>query len=212
VSSSGGGTGGANAYTFTRASGSYTSLSTSTLLIGAAVDDAVSTTVPIGFTFTYAGTAQTQFRVSSNGFLVFGTTLFDSQAANELFIAQPTLAPLWDDLATGNAGSIRYALEGNAGSRVMTIEFRSMRWNYTATTDNANFQIKLYEGTNRIEFVYGTFGTPTSPSASIGIADAAGRFLSVTPAAAPSTSTTVANNSINAASALASGTIYRFQP
>lgn len=66
-----------SAYSFTQSSGSYVPISGGTVLGAASVaatqDDAVFTaTIPFGFVFN--GVAQTQVRVSTNGFLTFGAT------------------------------------------------------------------------------------------------------------------------------------------
>ncbi len=54
------------------------------------------------------------------------------------------------------AASIVRATLGQAGNRVHTIQFKNFRRNTTTgTIDNLNFQIKLYEGTGKIEVVYG---------------------------------------------------------
>ncbi len=58
-------------YCFTATTGTYAYLSGSTALNGIEADDANSTGVPIGFTFTYMGTSYTVASVSSNGWISF---------------------------------------------------------------------------------------------------------------------------------------------
>ena len=62
---------------------------------------------------------------------------------------------------------MHYQVTGAAPSRVLTVEFKNMRWLRVSPIPNANFRIKLYEGTNVIEFIYGVFEAPVSGSASI---------------------------------------------
>jgi hypothetical protein len=81
---------------------------------------------------------------------------------NDLNASSPrvVLAPYWDDLfalagsSTNRNNLIRYQLTGTSPNRIMTIEWAEMElFNYPAPS--LNFQIKLYEGSNNIEYVYG---------------------------------------------------------
>ncbi|MBA3705555.1 MAG: T9SS type A sorting domain-containing protein, partial [Bacteroidetes bacterium] len=65
------------------------------------------------------------------------------------------------DLAAGS-GTPEYRVftVGTAGSQVTTIQFKNLRDKTTLPVvqyDNIQFQIRLYEGTNKIELVYGTW-------------------------------------------------------
>ncbi|MBA4250284.1 MAG: hypothetical protein C0425_00350 [Chlorobiaceae bacterium] len=139
------------------------------------INDNYSTSTPIGFSFTYNGAPFDSFQVSTNGFIVLGnSTLTSSVATNALWgLQRNVIAPLWDDLSAAAPDSLRsitYALTGAAGSRVLTVEWRNVRWSATATT-NSNFQVRLHQATGRIELVYGGIvsgSLPTSP-ASIGL-------------------------------------------
>ncbi len=84
------------------------------------------------------------------------------------------LAPLYDDIWVNNGGanplstSIRYLTTGAYPTRVFTLEWINMdAWNaanppsYTAGA-SLNFQVKLYEGTGNIEFVYGLMNGGTA--------------------------------------------------
>jgi len=144
-------------------------------------DDNRSIFVDIGFDFWYDGTRYTQFSVSTNGFVDFSSSTDDGgpQAddfgyANTAFSAaaisnatRPAVAPFYDDM-TAQGGvdplgtSIKYELSGTAPNRVLTIEWINMAV-YLNTTPSLNFQVKLYEKTGVIEFVYGTMtqGTHT---------------------------------------------------
>jgi hypothetical protein len=127
-------------------------------------DESFSGPNPIGFTFNYGGTNYTQFIVSINGFLTFNMGCAGSDPNNQLAgnatqtanLERPIIAPLWDDLdvwpVAGNGGS--YKLTGGAGTHVLTVEWRGMMWKSTATNSVISFQVKLYEGTNIIDFCY----------------------------------------------------------
>lgn len=133
-------------------------------------DDAFQQNIPVGFTFNYLGMPYTQFSVSTNGWMSFANlAAFDAASAN-LFttVSNGTVAPWWDDLATS---AIIYQTTGTVGSQVCTIQWTSLSY-YITSTRTINYQVKLYEGTNVIEFWYGAAPTgtlTTSESASIGI-------------------------------------------
>ncbi|WP_191906933.1 T9SS type A sorting domain-containing protein [Adhaeribacter soli] len=178
-----------NNYDFAATSGTFTPLPASATQVAAMkADTYVMPATNIGFTFNFDGVNYTQFRASSNGLFSFNTgatttTLNDlaaTAAAN-----RPLLAPLWDDLdgrATGGSNA-SYEVTGTAGSRVFTFEWLNWEFNLLSTAPVVSFQVKLYEGTNKIEFVYRPeSGAVNSGSASVGIAGVGtgpGNFLSV---------------------------------
>jgi subtilisin-like proprotein convertase family protein len=210
-------------YNFTAVSGTFTAITGGTTA-GINVDDAMSATLPIGFTFTYNGIAYTQFRASSNGFMTFSTTATDAPT-NDLSGAtaarRPLLAPLWDDLdgrATGGSNA-SYLLSGTAPNRVLTMEWLNWEWGYNSTNPVISFQVKLYEATGVIEYVYrqesGAVSIAFNTSASIGLTTATGTgansYLSLSSSGtAPTVSSTTETTNITTKPA--TGQIYRFSP
>jgi len=170
-------------YAFTSATGAFAYNATPTTLHGVSVDDVMSASTAIGFTFQFGCTNYTTFQASSNGFITLGTTAAGANAYNDLSTNtdRPVIAPLWDDIKTDPAGNVNYKVTGVAGTRVLTVEWKQMLWNYSATVWGISFQAKLYEGTNRIEFSYfrngGASVNLNIPSASIGLAGVTSRFL-----------------------------------
>jgi hypothetical protein len=160
-------------YTLAASAGTYTANTGGTTIIGADKDDSLSTTQNIGFTFTYGCTTYTQFKASSNGFISMGAAASDFKYVNTLATTGqgPLLAPLWDDLKTNSTtGNVNFALSGSAPNRVLTVEWLNMKWNYQASAASMSFQVKLYETTNVIEFIYRRESTTlNNPTASIGI-------------------------------------------
>ncbi len=82
------------------------------------------------------------------------------------------LAPFYCDLWVGSNGtsqianSIKYLTTGSAPNRVFTVEYINMDDWATAANSDYNFQVKLYESTGVIEFVYGTMAPgPGAPPA-----------------------------------------------
>ncbi|MBD2713965.1 fibronectin type III domain-containing protein [Microvirga sp. STR05] len=206
-------------YQFAASQGTFTPLpATATVVAAVQDDDAISGAVPIGFSFAFDGVPYTNVYASSNGFLSFNSAA-SSSLTNDLDAAaaaiRPLVAPLWDDLAGEGAGSAaKYQTTGTAPNRVFTFEWLSWEWNYSATAPVVSFQVKLYETTNRVEFVYRPEnGTPNSASASIGISGTSTPvdFLSLNnTSASPTASSTVETTSI--ATVPASGQVYAFTP
>jgi hypothetical protein len=139
--------------------------------------------LPLGFTFYYMGMPYDKVTVYSNGMVSFNpyhyTTnsfandlLFDNTATGDLF--DNVLAPWWDDLILDQSAlsGVYYETSGVAPNRVLTIEWTEAR--VYGEDEYYSFQIKLYEGSNAVEFVYGFMDDPANPkgtSASIGIKD-----------------------------------------
>lgn len=175
---------------FTTAIGTYTSLGSS----GSAItvsnnDDAFSAPLPIGFTFNFNGAPNDSFIFSTNGFIKLGKDtpsrhfLFTSHAqppANGPFTAATSPTPtsrdtnllfaFGQDLYNGTLASVfRYQTTGSPGSQICTIEWKNVKDKTQASVaglwDTINFQIKLYETTNVIEYIYGKWTSTVSVSA-----------------------------------------------
>src|SRR5688572_13363296 len=167
------------------AAGTYTDLGTTgTAITVANNDDANSAVTPIGFTFNFNGTNFTDFSLNTNGFIKLGTTPISSTAnqTNIYAAAFPDIniiAPLaGTDLQgaanqTTNPTEFRVATTGTAPNRVTTIQFENLSDKPTGTGTTAtptqfatlNFQVKLFEGTNNIEFVYGPWTASANAAA-----------------------------------------------
>lgn len=215
---------GVGGYTFGESAGTYVPITGSTQLVGPSSDDGAANAA-IGFNFVYDGITYTEFRGSANGFLTFNTAATGLLFSNSIHSNGIMVCGLWDDLATGPSGQVHYVVTGSAPNRILTVEFQGMAFSGNTTPD-VNFQIKLYETTNVIEFVYGAMSLGTATyTASIGLADMLANsttadlnqnhFISITPAAPATASRLVANNSVNNAAIsgfLPSGTTYTFTP
>ncbi len=96
-----------------------------------------------------------------------------------------------------DAANVSYVTTGTAGNRIFSIQFLNAAWNYRAWGNTISFQVKLYEGTGKIEYLYRQeSGSVRSASANIGITAAAtgsGNFLSVSNSGTSVSSTTVNN-------------------
>ena len=169
-----------NNYAFTTATdASLTDMTSGTTqLIGPDQDDTASAITNIGFEFFFQGLRTTQFSVSSNGTLRFGstvvsTTLYDPLAQS----GQQLIAAYGADQRThaGN-GKVHSKVTGTAPNRVLVVEWLNMQSNFNAGgIADLTYQVRLYETTGVIEFVYGSmtlsfsaFSNPDSQSPQIG--------------------------------------------
>jgi hypothetical protein len=139
----------------------YTYLSGGTRLPTVEADDGFASSVPLGFTFKFDGNAGTtnvsSVTVSSNGWLKLGAA--GNSYPNNGSLAQlaniaPGVFPLWDNLS-GVGGTASYKTDVlTEGTKVFTMEWRNWKWANDATAASISFQVKLYEGSNIIEFCY----------------------------------------------------------
>ena len=194
-------------------SGTYTPITVGggATVSSAVGDDGTQTLIPIGFTFNYLGNNFTTVDVCTNGWLSFAAAGANSWTNVNLFVATTpnnTIAPWWDDLNLGT-GQILYQTQGTPGSQTFTMQWTNCN-SYNGGTRQLNFQAILYEGTNVIEFHYGTFVGPfnTAESASIGLENGTGgpgNFLDAT-----SGSSLINNSYLNTSKW--PGQFYRFTP
>jgi hypothetical protein len=203
-------------YTFSATSGTFTPLSGGTAVDVIEADQQYSGALPLGFDFWYMGVRYTQVYASSNGWLSF-TAPTDSTAFNNLTSSapRPLVAPLWDDLSGTTVGSASYQTSGSAPNQVFTMEWLNWKWNYQAADPVISFQVKLYEGTGAVEFVYREeAGVVNNGSASIGIdatATGSGTFWSLNDTSpAPIPSSTTETSALNTRPA--TGQVYTFTP
>lgn len=199
------------------AAGTYTALGTSgTVIATANTDDANSAAQPIGFTFTYNGTAFTQFVLNTNGLIRLGAA---APSVANIFLSQDQsttqtavdpvrstdaantnlIMPFNADLVSGTStAEYRVSTTGTSPNRVCTIQWANVSDKTGTGTDTAptqytnfSFQAKLYESTNNIEFVYGAATASTNAATS--------RFPSVGVKGADAASAVLGNKTTGAA-------------
>lgn len=157
--------------------GTYTDLGTTgTAITTANNDDANSAAQNIGFTFNYNGTAFTQFVLNTNGLVRLGsvapsaTNMFANYEGGANVGVDPIsstnaadvnlLMPFNFDLQQGtSAAEYRVATTGTAPNRVCTVQWKNVSDKADASPSqytNFTFQLKIYETSNTIEFVYNT--------------------------------------------------------
>lgn len=123
----------------------------------ALIGDDVSQSVNLGFSFNFYDKAYTSCEASTNGLLVFGggsgATSYSPTPAGSTNAPTNFIAPFWTDLFRTNESKILYATRGQAPNRVFIMQYENMR-QYNNTGNSVTFLVKLYEGTNTIEFQY----------------------------------------------------------
>jgi sugar lactone lactonase YvrE len=137
--------------------------------------------VPMGFSFTYYGTAYTTCDLCANGFIGFnnfGGAL--AGAASYNILPTPTaslpnsmIAGFWADLHPGQAGTVYYRTLGTAPNRRFIVQFQGVADRGVPTNLNT-FQYKLFETSNKIEVHYQTLTINAGRPATIGIEDGTG--------------------------------------
>lgn len=241
-----------SSYSFGASTGSGYDMSSATQLLGPDNDDE-GAVANIGFTFYLEGVPYTQFSVTSNGLMGLGSTQVSTCWENRLTATSggcfggysytfgsgiPQIAAFWDDMYTasinGNGdpfdGGIYYAVSGTAPHRVLVVEYRNMLIDYfnydfsTGAFPYGTWQVRLYEGSNKIEFWYqhldpdatGDASTVDGyPGASIGIATSPTDFVSLTPDSfgdATVSSSTANDQYVVANNPIPDNTLFTFNP
>jgi hypothetical protein len=155
----------ASNYTFTTATnGTFTDMSSGTTqLVAASADDTASVVTNIGFDFFFQGTRYSQFSASSNGYIRLGSTAV-AAAQYTLGTANfPLITAYGSDMIVSTSGKVHYKVTGTAPNRVLTVEFLNITIIYdgVGTSADGTYQVRLYEGTGEIEFVYGAMNRNT---------------------------------------------------
>lgn len=175
-----------SSYSFAQAPGTYTAITGGTVVAtatdssGAGSLDNIIYDLPAGtipFNLTFDNIVYTGCKISTNGFMTFGTTAPAASGTTTGYVPLSAatayagaVSPLGRNLNSyftpGNAsqtGEIRYQTLGSTPNRTFVIQWKNFK---NASTGNAygsvlNFQVRLSETTNVIKVVYscsGTFG------------------------------------------------------
>jgi hypothetical protein len=161
-----------SSYNFSQSTGTYSALGGGATTAFTLADDERTGNLTIPFTFTYSGTAYTTCRITTNGFLTLGT----NPSATEYFPISGTAAALNTAIAGLGAdlnSTVKYQTLGSAPNRVFVAEWSDVERYDVLSTEDIEFQVKLYETSNIIEIQYGTVTTGnttfTDGSAEVGL-------------------------------------------
>jgi hypothetical protein len=121
------------------------------------MDDPTYPNRTIGFTFTFDSVAYTTIGVSANGYIIMGSgavptsyTVLNS-TQNDVISAFDA-----DLLSYAVTGRVSYLTSGAPPIRVMTIQWTDFGFYNGPDSSHCNLQIKLYENSNIVQFVYGS--------------------------------------------------------
>jgi hypothetical protein len=151
----------ASNYAFTTAANaSLTDMSSGTTqLIAADSDDNASVVTLIGFDFFFQGVRQDRFSVNANGSLRFGATVIGITLYDPLAQAGQSLITAYgaDQRTHAGDGKVHFKVMGAEPNRVLIVEWLNTQstFNIGGTAD-LTYQVRLYETTGAIEFVYGS--------------------------------------------------------
>ncbi len=209
-----------NTASTTNVAGTFTDLGSSgTVITTANTDDDNSAPQAIGFNFVYNGATFNQFVLNTNGLIRLGSAapsavnMFAQYEGGKLPGVDPVsstsaantnlLMPFNFDLEAGSSpAEYRVSTTGTAPNQVCTIQWKNVHDKTDASAAqyaNFSFQVKLYQGTNVIEFVYdaptpATTGTEIARYSTVGIkgsGSASGQdVLGLRPASSAAWSTT----------------------
>ena len=159
-----------SAYSFSQTNGAYSSINGATILGTATANtgaipslDTASFPVTIPFSFFFNGQNYTDFNMSTNGYITFGTGLATGSTPISGTTTYDGAISAWGrDInavfdIVGKTGNMSYAIEGTAPNRVAVMQWENFRPTYTTTATSAyvfSFQIRLAETTNVISTVY----------------------------------------------------------
>ena len=175
-------------YLFQQYLGTYSAISGGTVLVNGDVDNAYYTNpanpttaqnagpgFPIGFPFTFDGIVYDVIGVNNDGGVAFGQSTITPNPVDMNFsssytwisgtgttnaLLQRHIAPVSRDLqAIGGQSTLRVQTIGTAPTRVCVVQYENYR-RYGSTGEMINFQIRLNEGTNFVDVVYGPWIVP----------------------------------------------------
>lgn len=169
-------------YTQTLFGGTFTSIATTGTDVtgGLTYSDDGRWGVALPFAFTFYGLPYTSAWICSNGWLALGSDPGTNNFGNTTLPASgaphQALYVFWDDLVFSQSdhpdARIVWRTTGSTGSRIVTFEWYQMRYIGTGVEHVASFQIKLYEATGVMEFLYDrAHWAGTNYSGTVGIED-----------------------------------------
>ncbi|MBM3415353.1 MAG: T9SS type A sorting domain-containing protein [Bacteroidetes bacterium] len=144
------------------------------VLVPGSQGDDVTAPLALPFPYNAYGTVYNSVTVSSNGNIQFtggGNAAFFNTCPlpTGTFNGQGGVVfmPMWDDLWTLQAGDgIFTSVSGVAPNRIFNIEWRAQ---YFSGTGSVNFVVRLFEGQQRVDYIYGTITGSPGASASVGV-------------------------------------------
>lgn len=128
-----------------------------TQLVAPLSDGNVSAVTNIGFNYYFMGNFYSQFSASADGILGLGSTAVTGTAVSGGSTTTPRISALGADFYVSASGKVHYKIVGSAPNRCLVVEWTGMAvtYNTTAANGNSQWQVRLYESTGVVEYVYG---------------------------------------------------------
>jgi hypothetical protein len=169
---------GVTSYTISDSANPFNSIAgTGTLATTVSNCDDCSQSVALPFSFTFFDGSYSSVFISSNGNLQFSATAstsFTNDAIPTAAAPNNAIYPMWDDYNTidtgapNGQGDVYYTSSGAPPNRTFTVEWNNVTQYTVAGTypmTSETFQVVLFEGSNNIEFRYGTISPPCNSNA-----------------------------------------------
>lgn len=146
-----------SSYTYAQSNSAYSAITGGAIYGATSDDDNSYNAINIGFPFKYNCIDYNQISISANGFIAFGSSVLSSYTPISSGASNNVVSALGHDTQGNSSTSqIRVELLGSAPNRILVIQW--LNWKtFGGTTDNYNFQIRLKETSNIIEFHYNAF-------------------------------------------------------
>ncbi|HKP52938.1 MAG TPA: dockerin type I domain-containing protein [Chloroflexia bacterium] len=158
-------------YTFTRTTGA-TIVPATTLVSGSKCYNC-SVKVNLPFTYKLYGQNYNSAYLASNGYIGFTETeSYDNSCLPSARLEHAIMAH-WDLLdmraSAGSALGIYTSTTGVTPNRIYNVEYRACLYNDGGCGGNVNFEVRLYEGRDRFDVIYGSQLTGNGGGATIGV-------------------------------------------
>jgi hypothetical protein len=154
------------------------------------------------------GGIQVGSRIFGTGIPISATVL--SKTANSLTLSNNATITTSSAVCTQFTGEIRYETNGSPGSRTLIVEWKNAR-SFGVINQVYNFQIRLNENNNSIDFIYGDCnfaGEVTSPEPQVGLrGNSSADYNNRASTVAFNWNNTVAGSSANASLPITAATI-----
>jgi len=193
---------------------------------------------PIGFEFSFAGESFDRLAVNTNGWIALGQSALGNAAVNisssshysplestvsispDILVSR--IAALARDLQANPGASLLLSTTGSAPNRHCLVQWKHYRKKgSTGSGDSFNFQIRLHETSNIIDFVYGTMtnnansatiriglrGAPSSAASNYVNRTGGGNWLETIAGSSAGTTYTLSSTNFPP-----SGTVFRYSP
>jgi hypothetical protein len=157
-------------YTFNSFDLNYNTVLGGTVIASGANIDQGIYFASLPFVFNLDGTNYNNCRINSNGYLMFGGSSIDSSSsplATNTSNLQVVSAFGMDLKASNSSTQIKVLVTGSSPNRTFVVQWSS--FTDSSMSADLNFQIRLFEGSNSIRFVYGNCTTNQTIYPQIGL-------------------------------------------